>query len=161
VRDRPLAVYAQGEDALHLTKLVRALSADVVLCTGGPGRVAEADAQWLSRHGVQMVDVPVRRLLGDGDRLHTIEFVNGTVLARDALFVQTTRTQPGDLWRQIGCRLDANGILPVDAEGRTAVAGLFAAGDLVSYARQITLAVTSGTAAAFGIHGELVEEEFR
>ncbi len=105
LRDRPVAVYAQGDNAMHLTKMVCNLTADVVLCTGGPRRLREQDEQLLSRHGVQVVDVPIQRLHGEGDRLTTLEFTNGSTLERAALFVQTTRTQPGDLLRQVGCAL--------------------------------------------------------
>ncbi len=44
--------------------------------------------------------------------------------------------------------------------GRTSVEHVSAAGDLVSYARQVTLAATSGAAAAMGINLDLVDEEF-
>src|SRR3712207_7329552 len=48
---------------------------------------------------------------------------------RAALFVNTRRDQPNGLAAALGCDLTEAGTIVTDADGRTNVAGLYAAGD--------------------------------
>ena len=54
--------------------------------------------------------------------------------------------------------LDPAGLLPVDAQGRTALDGVWAAGDLCSAARFVTQAVGDGARAAAALHARLTGE---
>ena len=53
----------------------------------------------------------------------------GPAERREALFVNTRRDQPNGLAAALGCDLTEAGTVVTDADGRTNVAGVFAAGD--------------------------------
>ncbi len=160
VRDQPLAIYGNGEVALHKAKLLRNLTADLVICTGEPATFSDAERQLLLRHAIQIIETPMVRLEGQGDQLNTIIFADGTQLARHALFIQPLSTQHSDLPAQVGCTINAMGLVVVDEQGRTSVAGVYAAGDMTTLARTVVFAVAQGAMAAVTINMELVAEDF-
>jgi len=64
VRDQPLAIYGNGEVALHKAKLLRNLTADLVICTGEPATFSDAERQLLLRHAIQIIETPMVCLEG-------------------------------------------------------------------------------------------------
>ena len=100
-------------------------SNDVVLCTTArPTRRRAAAAA-----GVRVRTEPIARLAGNDGRLTQIEFSHGPAERREALFVNTRRDQPNGLAAALGCELTSAGTIVTDADGRTNVAGVYAAGD--------------------------------
>ena len=159
-RDQPMAIYGNGEDALHLARLLRNLTPDVVICTGGPATLSEQQQARLLAHGVRIVETPIVRLVGEGDQLREIVFADGTVLARQALFIRPNSVQSTPLPAQLGCALDEWGLVQVDEIGRTSVPGIYAAGDMAHRMRQVVRAVMTGAMAGSGINYDLVVEDF-
>ncbi len=160
LRDQPVAIYGNGEVALHKAKLIRNLTADLVICTGEAATFSDAERQRLLRHDIQLIETPVLRLAGQGDQLERIIFADGTQLARRALFIQPAATQHSDLPAQLGCTINDLGLVVVDPQARTSVAGVYAAGDMTTMARAIVFAAAQGAMAAVRINMELVTEDF-
>lgn len=52
------------------------------------------------------------------------------------------------------------GLVVVDEQGRTSVAGVYTAGDMTTLARTVVFAVAQGAMAAVTINMELVAEDF-
>ena len=146
VRDLPVAVLGPGAAGARLARTVVARwSADVVLCTDGPGGLADERAS-LERAGVRIREEPVRELVGRGGRLERIEFDAGPAEERDAIFVRPAISQPNDFAEQLGCRLRDDGTIVVEDGGRTGVPGVYAAGDAATPSvRSVALAIGSGT----------------
>jgi thioredoxin reductase len=155
VRDEPLALYAEGAVAMEMAPLLLQWSGDLLLCTGGPDRLAEADRDTLLGAGVRIVDTPVLRLEGDG-RLERVVFADGSVEARRALFVRPAQELASDLAQQLGCELTETGHVRVGADRQTSVAGVYAAGDAASPLQQIVIAAAAGAEAAMMMNRDLV-----
>jgi thioredoxin reductase len=152
VRDRALAVHGNGPDVVRTALVVSGWSNDVVLLTDGPGRLGDAGQAPLAAAGVRVREEPIRRLAGDDGRLNRIEFVSGPVEKRDALFVRTRREQPNGLAAALGCELTAGGTIVTDGDGRTAVAGVYAAGDTATERlRSVAAAIGTGSRAALAV----------
>jgi len=67
---------------------------------------------------------------------------------------------PNDaLLTDLGCAIDTNGWVVVDATGRTSVLGVRAAGNAVNPRAQVITAAGEGSAAAIAINADLVEED--
>jgi thioredoxin reductase len=152
VRDRALAVHGNGPDVVRSALVVSGWSSDVVLLTDGPARLGNGGRELLAAAGVRVREEPVRRLTGHDGRLDRIEFASGPAEERDALFVRTRREQPNGLAAALGCELTAGGTIVTDGDGRTAVAGVYAAGDAATERlRSVAVAIGTGSRAALAV----------
>ena len=149
VRDRPLAFQGSGPGAVRSALMLAGWSNDVVLCTDGapnPGGAVLAAA------GVRVRTEPIARLVGSDGRLERIEFSHGPAEQRDALFVNTRRDQPNGLAAALGCELTADGTIVTDADGRTSVPGVYAAGDAATaHSRSVASAIGTGSRVAYAV----------
>jgi thioredoxin reductase len=144
VRNRPLAFHGSGPEAVRSALILAGWSNDVVLLTDGapdPGVP-----------GVQVRTEPIARLAGTDGRLEQIEFTHGPAERREALFVNTRRDQPNGLAASLGCALSAAGTIVTDADGRTSVPGVYAAGDTsTAHSRSVANAIGTGSRVAYAV----------
>ena len=61
----------------------------------------------------------------------------------------------------LGCDVDADGWVTVDATGRTSVPGVWAAGNVVDPRAQVITAAGAGSAAAIALNADLVDDDVR
>ncbi|HET8949623.1 MAG TPA: NAD(P)/FAD-dependent oxidoreductase [Solirubrobacteraceae bacterium] len=149
VRDRPLALHGSGPGAVRSALLIANWSDDVVLCTDG---APNPDGELLAAAGVKVRTEPIARLAGDAGRLAQIEFSDGPAEPREALFVNTRRDQPNGLAAALGCELTDAGTIVTDADGRTNVAGVYAAGDAATAnSRSVANAIGTGSRVAYAV----------
>lgn len=159
-RDQPVAIYANGDGAVHLAKLLRVLTADVVICTDGAATFDARVADSLRAHGIQIIETPVERFEGQETQVERIVFADGTTLPRKAIFVRPITSQHSDFAAQLGCEMTENGLVKIDMLGRTTTKGVYAAGDMASPVRQLIVAAMQGGMAGVGINVDLVEEMY-
>ena len=149
VRDRPLAFHGSGPGAVRSALVLAGWSNDVVLCTDGapdPGSTLPAAS------GVRVRTEPIARLAGHDGRLEQIEFTHGPAERREALFVTTRRDQPNGLAAALGCELTEAGTILTDADGRTNVPGVYAAGDAATaHSRSVANAIGTGSRVAYAV----------
>jgi len=101
---------------------------------------------------VRVREEPIRRLAGGAGHLDRIEFASGPAEERDALFVRTRRDQPNGLAAGLGCELTPGGTIATDEDGRTAVPGVYAAGDAATERlRSVAAAIGTGSRAALAV----------
>jgi thioredoxin reductase len=149
VRDRPLALHAGGPGAVRSALVLAAWSNDVVLCTDG---APDPGGALLATAGVRVRTEPIARLAGNAGRLQQIEFSHGPAERREALFVNTRRDQPNGLADALGCELTATGTIVTDADGRTNVPGVYAAGDAATaHSRSVANAIGAGSRVAYAV----------
>ncbi len=149
VRDRPLAFHGSGPAAVRSALVLAGWSNDVVLCTDG---APDPGGPLLAEAGVRVRTEPIARLAGTDGRLEQIEFSHGPAERREALFVNTRRDQPNGLAAALGCELTADGTIVTDADGRTNVAGVYAAGDAATaHSRAVANAIGTGSRVAYAV----------
>ena len=149
VRDRPLALHASGPGAVRSALVLAGWSNDVVLCTDG---APDPGGALLAAAGVRVRTEPIARLAGRHGRLRQIEFSHGSAERREALFVNTRRDQPNGLAAALGCDLTEGGTIVTDADGRTNVAGVYAAGDAATaHSRSVANAIGTGSRVAYAV----------
>jgi thioredoxin reductase len=155
VRDRPIGVLASAEHA----HLLRQWTDDVVLFTHTATVTAEERATLRTR-GIAVVDGTVEALVVEGDRLRAVQLAGGRTVARDALFIRPDlRAHPGGPAAALGCELLPGGIVRADANGRTSVPGVWAAGNAANPRAQVITAAGEGSAVAIAINTALVEQD--
>ena len=152
VRDRPLAFHGSGPAAVRSALVLASWSNDVVLCTDG---APDPGGDVLAAAGVRVRTEPIARLAGHDGSLQRIEFSEGTggrAEYREALFVNTRRDQPNGLAAALGCELTEAGTIVTDADGRTTVPGVYAAGDAATpNSRSVANAIGTGSRVAYAV----------
>jgi thioredoxin reductase len=149
VRDRPLAFHGSGPAAVRSALVLAGWSNDVVLCTDG---APDPGGALLAAAGVRVRTEPIARLDGTDGRLRKIEFSHGPAERREALFVNTRRDQPNGLAAALGCDVTEAGTLLTDADGRTSVAGVYAAGDAATaHSRSVANAIGTGSRVGYAV----------
>ena len=159
VRDQPLGVLGSNPGSVLHAQLVRQWSDDIVYFAHTqeptPSEAAELDAR-----GIRVVHGEVARLVVEDDHLTGVELVDGTVVARAAVFVRPINMPSTDsLLAALGCDHDDNGFAVVDRTGRTSVPGVWGAGNAVDPRAQVITAAGEGSAAAIAINADLVQED--
>jgi thioredoxin reductase len=149
VRDRALAVHGSGPGAVRSALVIAGWSNDVVLCTDG---APDPGGALLAAAGVRVRTEAIGRLAGIDGRLTEVEFSRGRAERREALFVNTRRDQPNGLAAALGCELTADGTIVTDGDGRTSVAGVYAAGDAATaHSRSVANAIGAGSRVAYAV----------
>ena len=163
VRDQPLAVLAQGERAMHMARMLRGWSDDVIVLTNGTEELTEETRDCLRAGEVPVDERPIERLASVDGELEAIVFADGSSLARRGLLVAATLHQRTDLAAQLGVNFVEPGpvsmeAVEVDALYQTSAPGVFAAGDVCTQMPQVAAAVAAGSAAAASVVRSLMEE---
>ena len=160
LHDQPVGIISSGESALHVTKLLRLLTRDLVICTNGEAEFNEPQRALLDALHVRMIETPIDHLAGREAQVEQIVFADGSSLARSGIFIRPTSTQQSPIAAQLGCAISENGLVQVDEFGHTSVSGVYAAGDMANRFRQLVGAAMQGAAAASGIIMDLIAEDF-
>jgi thioredoxin reductase len=136
-RDARIGVLVASEEhAAHVPPMLHRLSADV--------EVFEALAGVRSKDGA----------------LSAVLLPDGTEVPRDVLFVAAPPKPRDAAFAHLPLeRTGGPGLLAIDAFGRTSVAGVYAAGDLVTEAPAVVQALATAQRAAVGVTRDLAPEQ--
>jgi thioredoxin reductase len=164
VRDKRLGVLATAATSAHFAQLVRQLSERLTYFVEGTELPPESREALLAR-GISVEERRIAFVTSSRDRLTGVRLQDGAELPLDAVFVRSA-THPADgLLRQLGAATavapDGTSWVSVDATGRTSVAGLWAAGNVVDPSATVPLASAAGTRAGMAVNADLVEDEVR
>jgi thioredoxin reductase len=165
MRDQSLAVFANGERAVHASLLLRGWSDDVVLLTDGAADLDDDDRARLATAGIAVDERPVAELAASNGELAAVVFSDGTRLKRSGLLVATTLHQRSRVAEQLGVAYGqptpvAEAPVEVDGLCRTSTPGVFAAGDLVAQMPQVAAAVAAGSLAATAVVQSLSSDDY-
>lgn len=131
-RDADIGLLAANEEhAGHLVPLIRRLSSDVT--------VFDAVTGLRSADGV----------------LQAVILPDGQTIPCDVLFVAAPPRPRDAAFAHLPLERTGAGLVATDAFGRTSVAGIYAAGDLVSQAPAVAQALATGQRAAVGVTQDL------
>jgi thioredoxin reductase len=160
VRDRPLAVYAQGELGYHFAIMIRHWSQDLVVCSDGDAKFSNEQREHLKQLNLQLIETPLERLETSDGELKEIILRDGSKLQREHIFMRPPHQQRSPLAAHLGCTMSDDGLyVKVDAKGETSVSGIYAAGDMTGPMHAVSQAVASGTLAGAMLNHALVFED--
>jgi thioredoxin reductase len=154
-RNKPIAVYGQGDRGPYFALLLKEWSSDIVLCTDGPIGGMPEERKKLNELNIPVIEEPVRALEGQNGKLERIIFTN-QVLTTSALFFNTPIKPNSQLAQGIGCRVNKRGEVDVDSQGCTSVPGVYAAGDASPDIKLAIIAAAEGTKTAYAVNKELM-----
>lgn len=160
-RDKAIAILANEHLALHFAELLYSLSKNIIICTNGDSLISPADHAHILEQGIEIIETPIERLDYQDNLMRGLVFADGSYVKRDVAFVSTKVEQHSLLPVQLGCELTEHGHVLIDLMGKTSVAGVYAAGDLVNRQQQVLFAMAAGASSAAAINTELASEKFR
>jgi thioredoxin reductase len=113
----------------------------------------------LRRRGIAVERSPIVALHGTGAHLDALELGDGRAAALDALYLGPRTHLNSDLAVRLGCALEdgtSGPMVRTDALRATSVPGVYAAGDIVRAAHNVTWAAADGVTAGVAAHRALV-----
>lgn len=155
--DQRAAVYGTGNAAHHMALTLQPWTREVTVLTGGPHHFTPEQAQDFALLGVTVIQTPLARLDGPGDRLACVYFEDGSALELDVMVLSPPQEPASDLGQQLGCEHDGP-YIKVDETGETSVPGVYAAGDLTGPPQYVVAAASKGTLAAICLNTALIHE---
>ena len=159
-RDQPIAVTGGNQDSVELAIELLLWSKDLVLCTNGPLTCDRKTLETLSRLAIRIIETPISRLEGNGDKLEGIRFTDGKFLPRSALFFSPGQHQRSHLAEQLGCEFcEDNNCIQCGENAATNIPGLYAAGNASRGVQLVIAAAAEGMQAAFAINNALLEAD--
>ncbi|QYH35676.1 NAD(P)/FAD-dependent oxidoreductase [Salinibacterium sp. M195] len=155
--DKPIALIGHTDDLAERALLLSQWSRDLIVFTQGIGQVSDADEAMLAERGVRVDRREVADVAGDRDGLNGVVLADGETIAREAAFVRPDYETALDYAAGLQLALDAEGLIVVDAAGRTSTAGAYAIGDATPPGpQQLIVAAGDGAEVAAVINRDLL-----
>jgi len=168
-RDAAIGVLATGPLAIHQALLWRQLSDDVTLFLHTADDLTDEESEQLAARGIDVVAGEVAALEVAGDRLTGVRLRDGRTVARDAIVVAPRFAalagvladlglEPADL--RMGDHVVGSAV-QADANGATAVPGVWVAGNVADLRAQVIVSAGAGLTAGAAINADLVAADTR
>jgi len=160
VQDRPMGIIANGDMAFEMCKIIQHWSQSLTLFCNGKSTLSDEQHQQLTGHNISVVEKEIEQLIHDNGYVKHLAFKDGSMQSVDAIFSRLAFEQHTDIPEKLGCAINEQGYLQIDAFQKTSIAGLYAAGDCTTMMRALSVAVSMGMAAGAMANKELIEENF-
>ncbi|WP_213815703.1 FAD-dependent oxidoreductase [Glaciihabitans sp. dw_435] len=155
--DKPIALLGETNDLAARARHLSQWSRDLIVFTNGVGIVSDDDEAMLARRGIRVDRRPVADVAGDRTGVTGVTLADGETVPRVAVFVRPLWTPNLGYADQLGLAQDDQGLLVVDADGRTSVPGVYAAGDSTPPGpQQLIVAAGAGARTAAAITLDLL-----
>jgi thioredoxin reductase (NADPH) len=155
-KGRRVALIAYGKCRTREAMLLRGYTADLtVLTLGRDMQLPEDEERAMHDAGIKIVRHPIVRLERVGSDIAAWPEHAQAPLSFDTLYSALGTRFASQLAVRLGAEADEDGALIVDAHQRTAVASLYAAGDVVKGLSQISVAAAQAAIAATAINASL------
>ena len=148
--DKRIVVYGPPDGAAGKARFLRVYSPFVTLVPSGPhkgGRPAD-------RGDFAVAPSPAAKIVAT-DKGVEVALLDGGVLRFDVLYPAMGCRVHSELASALGAKCDKAGCLAVDDKQQTTIAGIYAAGDVVSDLHQLVVAEGHAAVAATAIHNGL------
>jgi len=167
VRDQAIGIVASNTFAVHGAQLWGQWTSDVTLFLNGELVLSDEDSERLAARGVVVVDGRVAEVVVEDDRLVGVRLESGAVVRRQALVAGPRFVANSELLGSLGLEpqaMEMNGAVfgyavPADANGATAVPGVWVAGNVTDLRAQVISAAAGGLNAGAMINMDLIQEE--
>lgn len=167
VRDQPIAVLATGPMALHQVQLFRQWSSQVTLALHTAPDPTPEQCEELAARGIEVVHGEVAAVEVVDDVLTGLRLTSGRVVPCRAVVVApryTARVPDGLGLEAVDLEMGGHVVgsaVPADANGATAVPGVWVAGNVEDLRAQVVTSAAAGLGAATMINADLVEDDVR
>ena len=155
--DKPLAMIGETCDLASYALLIAQWSRDLTVFTNGVGRVTATQEALLARRGVRVERGLIDDVVGDRGIVSGMRMADGRLVAVQGGFVRPHWGANLDYLSALNLATDAGGLLRADSDGRTNIAGVYAAGDSTAPGpQQLIVAAGAGARTAAAINRDLI-----
>ena len=144
VADQPTGLWLNGEMVGHMVAMLLNWTRELTVFTNGPATFGADVRALLGQHGIGLEETPVAALWHTGPQLHGLDLASGRTVPLRVLYAGLPRSQASDQPARLGCELDEQNLLRVDALNQTSVPGVYAIGDNCGLGHQLAIAIGMG-----------------
>ena len=155
-RDRPLALIGESDDLAERALLLAQWSPDVIVFTNGIGVVTPDEESALAARGIAVERRRIVDVVGDRTGVTGVQLADGTVVPRSAGFLRPVYAPSLAFAEALGLETNDEGFVTTDAQGRTSLTGIYAAGDSTQPGpQQLIIAAGAGARVAATVNVDL------
>lgn len=160
VRNEKTGILGNDYIIFEFTKLINHWAKDLTLFTNGNSKLTDEQAKQLQNHKIQIIETEIDRIEQTDGQIENVVFSDGNKIPMKVLYAKIPFEQHCDIPLQLGCELNEQGLIKIDAFQKTTVPGVFACGDNSFMMRSVANAVAMGTLAGAMVNKEIIDEEF-
>ena len=131
-----------------------------ILCNGAEADLKPAAARTLHDQGIVLHEGRIDNLVGSNGRLEQVSFDGAPALPMEAIFFHLGSEPRCTFANDLGCGMDGDGYIEVDAGQQTSTPGVYAAGDIAGHPHLAITAAAEGVRAALALHRSLTPDSF-
>jgi thioredoxin reductase len=155
--DKSLALIGETSDLAAWALLIAQWSHNLTVFTNGVGRVTDAQGAVLAERGVRVERRAIEDVVGERGVVSAVQLVDGVSIPVEGGFVRPRWDAALEYLAGLDLATDGWGLLQTDADGRTSVAGVYAAGDSTAPGpQQLIVAAGAGARTASAINRDLI-----
>jgi thioredoxin reductase len=158
VKGKKIGIYARDKEGWKLALALKTWSPHVTLYTDGKKSLKPFEKEQLDKHKVQVVMLPLERIVGSEGQLEKIVFKNGEEHECDAIFFSHGFKQQCNLAEAFGCEMTSRGVVKANKMQQTNISGLYVAGDAARDMQFVVVAAAEGAKAGVSINKELIKD---
>lgn len=153
----PLALIGETTDLVERALLLTQWTNDLIVFTNDVAPVSDDEERALARLGVRVERRAIDDLVGEKGVMTGVRLADGTVIDRAGGFVRPVWTPAVSFADALDLDTDSDGYLVTDAQGRTSVPGVYAAGETAAPGpQQLIVAAGSGAVVAAAVNRDLI-----
>ena len=160
IKGQTTGILANGDTAKHLAPLVGNLTDKLTIYTNGKPEFSMEDLEQLEKHNIDINAKVVRAVEHQNGRMNKLIFKDGSSAELDALYARLPFAQHSAIPEELGCEINDQGYIAVNAFQQTNIDGIYACGDSASPLRAVANAVYSGNLVGAMVNRELCEAAF-
>ena len=155
--NKPLALIGETSDLASRALLIAQWSHNLTVFTNALGRITDAQEAVLAERGVHVERGVIDDVVGERGVVSAVRLADGRSVTVEGGFVRPRWDAALGYLSSLDLAKDGWGLLTTDADGRTTVAGVYAAGDSTAPGpQQLIVAAGSGARAAAAINRDLI-----
>ena len=159
VQDKHIGIYGANNEAVRYALGMLLYSPTVVIVTDGHRTHWDArHAAWLEEYHIPVFTQPIQHADHQDKQIRALVFEDGVRVELDVLFTTRGDVYHNKLATSLGAKVSSDGEIVVDADQRTTVPGLYAAGCVTPANCQMIIAAGQGAVAAQAINCDLLDE---
>jgi len=160
VRNKKTGILGNGDFAFELSKMIINWTSDLTIYTNGKSTLSIEQVKKLKSHNIQIVEKEIDKLDHSNGYIQNIIFKEGSKSPLTTLYAPRPFEQHSNIPEKLGCSLNEEGYIIVNAFQETSVEGIYASGDNATRMRTVANAVAMGTTAGMSASKKLIIERF-
>ena len=160
IKNQKTAILSNGDRALHIASLVNNLTKDLTILTNGKPDFTEEQLEKLNRNDITIIEDRVIEIEHENGYVKNVVLENNSKIDFKAVYAAIPFVQHSDIPADLGCEINEQGYIKIDAFNLTTIDGVWACGDNTNPMRSVANAVASGSITGAMINKVLVDEQF-